>query len=74
MPGTRQTPLRLRLDDQGHAIPLTPEERAVQLRAVQQMFEELAQIPDDPNEPSDSEIFRAIDSYRPHRPLFEDYY
>ena len=74
MPEIKWTQPKLRYDDQGHAIPFTPAERAAQLEAVKAMFEEIRSIPDDPNEPSDEEVFRAIDNHRPHRPLFEEFY
>ena len=74
MPEIEPSFRRLRLDDQGRIIPLSPEERTAQREAVAQMFAEWAAVPDDPDEPSDSEVFRAIDSHRPHRPLFEEYY
>ena len=74
MPETKGTRPQLRYDDQGYAIPFTPAERAARLEPIHHMFIELDKIPDDPNQPSDEEIFRAIDSHRPHRPLFEDCY
>ncbi len=66
---------RLRLDDQGRAIPFTPTERQARSEALRLVLEEMhADSPDDPSEVTDSEIFRAIDSHRPERPLFEEYY
>jgi len=71
---TKFTKPRLRLDDQGRALPFTDEERKAQVEAIRLMFEELKAMPDDPSEASWSEVFRAIDSHRPHRPLFEGLY
>ena len=74
MPETKAIRVPIRIDDQGRLIPFTPAERAARAEALLQALEEIRNIPDDPNESSDEEVFRAIDSHRPHRPLFEDYY
>ena len=64
---------RAKLDDQGRLIPLTPAEAQAEAEAIRAMLEELRSIPSDPDE-DDAEFFRAIDSHRPHRPLFEGLY
>ena len=71
MPETHFKMPRLRLDDQGRAIPFTAEERKAQVEALDTLFAELHAIVDPPDEVSIEEVFRAIDSHRPHRPLFE---
>ena len=74
MNATRTSKVTIRFDDQGRLIPFTPAERVARAEALLQALEEMRAIPDGPDEPSDSEVFRAIDSHRPHRPLFEEYY
>ena len=64
---------RAKLDDKGRLIPLTPAEAAAEAAAIRVMLDELRSIPSDPDE-DDAEFFRAIDSHRPHRPLFEGLY
>jgi len=72
---TRPTSPRLRLDDQGRAIPFTPAERQARAEALRLALEEIqANRADDPSGVTDSEVFQAIDSHRPERPLFEEYY
>ncbi len=63
----------LRLDEHGRGIPLTDEERRARTEAVLKMLEEMAAIPDDPNEP-DEEFWRAMDESHPDRPLFREFY
>ncbi len=63
----------LQLDEHGHAIPPTKEEEEEDTRAFLAALEEIAAIPDDPNEP-DEVFWRAMDESRPHRPLFKDLY
>ena len=65
---------RLRLDDQGRAIPFTPAERQARFEALRLALEEIHAVTDDPSEVTDLEVFRAIDSHRPERPLFGDYF
>lgn len=64
----------LRFDDQGRAISFKPVERQARAEALHLALEEIhADMADDLSEVTDSEVFRAIDSHRPERPLFEDY-
>jgi len=71
---TRPTSTRLRLDDQGRAIPFTPAERQARAEALRLALEDThATTTDDPSGVTDSEVFRAIDRHRPERPLFEGY-
>ena len=70
---TRTTP-QLRYDDQGRAIPFTAAEREAQAQAVRVMLAEIRAIPDEPDEVAAAEVFRAIDSHRLERPLFEGYH
>ena len=62
-----------RLDAEGRLIPWTEAERSQYVEAVREGLARLRAIPDDPSE-DDREFFRAIDSHRPERPLFEEYY
>jgi hypothetical protein len=64
---------RLRLDENGHAIPFTAAEREARSEALRLALEAMAAIPDDPNEP-DEEFWRAMDESRPDRPLFRELY
>ena len=67
-------PHRLKLDANGRLLPRTDEERAADAERIQGLAESLASIPDDDPPGSDQEFWRAIDSHRPHRPLFEGLY
>lgn len=69
---SRKVP-RLRLDERGHAIPPTEDERRARSEALRRGLEKLRAMPDDPNE-SDEEFMRAIDAGRPERPPFKRYY
>ncbi len=62
-----------RLDSEGRLIPWTEAEQAQHAEAVHAGLARLREIPDEPGE-DDREFFRAIDSHRPERPLFEEYY
>ncbi|MGA2702154.1 MAG: hypothetical protein ABSH35_13800 [Isosphaeraceae bacterium] len=50
------------------------EERRKRLESARQRLREIAQIPNEPNDPPDEEWMRGIDEMRPHRPLFEGCY
>ena len=62
-----------RYDSEGKIIPFTPEEQAQHSAAIRQGLSLIAEIPDDPNE-DDAEFFRALDSHRPHAPMFRGMY
>jgi hypothetical protein len=64
---------QLRLDEHGHAIPLTEAEKEADTKALLIALAEMAAVPDDPPG-SDEEFWRAIDAGRPDRPLFQEYY
>lgn len=64
---------RSRFDEEGRLIPLTAEEKVQHAAAIRAAIDALEAIPDDPTE-DDAEFYRAIDSHRPHRPLFEGLY
>ncbi len=64
---------RAKLDDQGRLILPTPAEAEAEAEGIRAMLDELRSITGDPDE-DDAEFFRAIDSHRPHRPLFEGLY
>ena len=65
---------RLKMDENGHMIPRTDEEQDENAVRLRKLVEILRATPaDDP--PGETEAFmRAMDSHRPHRPLFEGYY
>jgi len=69
----RPVVVRVRLDDQGRAIPPTSRERQERAEAARIALQAMQAIEDDPSE-DDAEFFRAIDSHRPDRPLFEGRY
>ncbi len=62
-----------RLDAEGRLIPWTEVERAQYVEAVREGLARIRAIPDEPGE-DDIEFFKAMDSHRPERPLFKDYY
>ena len=64
---------RGRFDDQGRLVPLNEAERAQHAAAILSALALLDEISDDPNEDS-AEFFRAVDSHRPERPLFDGLY
>lgn len=68
------TPIRLRFDANGRAIPLTEAEHDAHREAIRAALKRMAEVPDDDPPVPDEEIFRAIDEGRPHRPLFEGLY
>ena len=72
-PTSRPPIKRAKLDDQGRLIPLTPAEGQAQAEAIRAMLDRLQTIENGPDE-DDAEFMRAIDSHRPHRPLFEGLY
>lgn len=60
-------------DSEGRLVPLTAEEKVQHAAAIRAAIGAIEAIPADPSE-DDSEFLRAIDSHRPHRPLFEGLY
>ena len=71
---TSRPPIRLaKLDDQGRLIPLTPAEMQGEAESIRAMLDRLQAIENGPDD-DDAEFMRAIDSHRPHRPLFEGLY
>ena len=50
------------------------EERRKHLESARRRLCEIAQIPNDSNDPPDEERMRGIDEMRPHRPLFKGCY
>ena len=69
----RPVVFRVRVDDQGRAIPPTLRERRERAEAARLALQAMRAVEDDPRE-DDAEFFRAIDSHRPDRPLFEGRY
>lgn len=65
---------RIRLDADGRMIPMTKAELAAHIEARKAASRRAEAIPDDDNPVDDAEVMRAIDSHRPHRPLFEGLY
>ncbi len=65
--------LRAKMDEQGRVIPPTPAERQVRADAIRAMLDEIRSIENGPDEDY-ADFFRAIDSHRPDRPLFEGKY
>jgi hypothetical protein len=70
---TTPAPTRLKLNAEGRLMPRTDEERAADAIRIRAALARMAEIPDDPPG-SDEEFWRAIDSHRPDRPLFEGMY
>ena len=65
---------QLKLDANGRLLPRTDEERAADAVRMREALRRIAEMPND-DPPGETEaIMRAIDSHRPHRPLFEGYY
>jgi hypothetical protein len=62
------------LGPDGKFLQLSEEERREQLESARRRLQEIAEIPDGPNEPPDEEWMWGIDEMRPHRPLFKEYY
>jgi len=52
----------------------TEEEHRDRLETARQRLREIAQIPNNPNDPPDEEWMRGIDEMRPHRPMFKGCY
>lgn len=67
---TTPAPIRLKLNAEGRLMPRTDEERAADAIRIRATLARMAEIPDDPPG-SDERFWRAIDSHRPDRPLFE---
>ena len=65
---------RVKLDAQGRMIPRTIDERAADAERVRAALERMAAIIDNDPPGSTEEFMEAIDSGRPHRPLFKEYY
>ena len=64
---------RLRIDERGHAIPLTEAEQVADTEAYLAALAEMALIPDDPPG-SDEAFWRAMDAAHPDRPMFKELY
>ena len=56
---------RVKVDDQGRALPRTPEEQRECDESLRQLLVELKEIENDPNE-DDRDFFRAMDEAHPH--------
>jgi hypothetical protein len=52
----------------------TEEERKARMESARQRLREIAEFPNDPDDPPDEEWMRAIDELRPHRPVFKGSY
>ena len=52
----------------------TDEDRQKRLDSARLRLREIAEIPNDPNDPPGEEWMRAIDELRPHRPVFKGSY
>ena len=73
-PAEPKAPIRFKYDVNGRALPLTEAEHAAHRAALRAALVRMAELPVDDDCVPDEEIFRAIDSHRPHRPLFEGLY
>ncbi len=58
----------------GKLRQMTEEEHRQYIQSALRRIDEIEQIADEPNDPPEEEWMRGIDSLRPHRPLFKDYY
>lgn len=65
---------RVKLDAQGRMIPRTPDERAADAERLREWVRSRKDDPAADPPGSDEEFWRAIDSHRPDRPLFEGLY
>ena len=61
-------------DKQGQWITPSPVERKARSEALARAIREIETTPDDDPPGIEAEMMRAIDSERPHRPLFEGMY
>jgi hypothetical protein len=50
------------------------EERRLRLESARRRLREIAEVPNEPDDPPDEEWMRAIDELRPHRPVFKGSY
>jgi hypothetical protein len=48
----------------------TEEDRRKRIESARNRLREIAEIPNDPDDPPEEEWMRAIDELRPHRPVF----
>jgi hypothetical protein len=70
--GVPRDTLAARLLENGLPEPeLSPEEKKVKLLALLKQWEEEAELMTEEEEESNEDLFRAIDSHRPHRRLFD---
>ena len=63
-----------RVDARGRILPITPEERDRNARAIAAFVEEMLAMPDEDPPGAWEEAMRDLDAQRPHRKLFEGLY
>lgn len=61
-------------DASGRVLPITPEQRARNARAIADLVETMLSMPDENPPGAWEDAVRDLDAHRPHRRLFEGFY
>ncbi len=61
-------------DASGRVLPITPEQRARNARAIADLVDMMLSMPDEDPPGAWEDAVRDLDAHRPHRRLFEGFY
>lgn len=61
-------------DASGRVLPITPEQRERNARAISDLIEIMLRMPDEDPPGAWEDAMRDLDAHRPHRKLFEGFY